>query len=32
MTQFEDGHQAACWLHHPMAADCERPKEMEVSK
>ena len=32
MTQFGDGHQAACWLHHPMAADCERPKEMEDSK
>ncbi len=28
-TQFADGHQAACWLHHPLAKDCDRPKEME---
>ena len=29
-TDMGNGHMAACWLHHPMAAECERPAEMEV--
>lgn len=28
-TKFDGEHSAACWLHHPLAADCERPAEME---
>ena len=29
-TDLGNGHEAACWLHHPLAAECERPAEMEV--
>lgn len=29
-TDFGNGHTAACWLHHKMAANCDRPSEMEV--
>lgn len=28
-TDFKNGHFASCWLHHPLAKDCERPAEME---
>ncbi len=29
-TDFGNGHKSACWLNHPMATSCSRPKEMEV--
>ena len=29
-TDFGDGHQAACWLHHPMAPKVKMPEKGEV--
>ena len=30
-TDFGNGHEAACWLHHPMAPKVEMPEKGDAT-